>query len=107
MKVVDKIADKIVKDLRPNERLSSTTKKGLANEINHTFLSRMSIFEPLLLNYFHRPVVSDDALTLTPADVFEKLINLIIQKKYTALMAYRLGYLKKMPIFSLAQLQIF
>ena len=31
----------------PNEKLSSTTKKALANEINNTFLSPMSTFEPL------------------------------------------------------------
>ena len=47
MEVNDKNTDKIVKALRPDEKLSSTTKEALANEIkNYTFLSPMSIFEP-------------------------------------------------------------
>ena len=36
MEVNDKNTDKIVKALRPDEKLSSTTKEALANEINVT-----------------------------------------------------------------------
>ena len=70
MEVSGKNADKIVKALRPNEKLSSTTKKDLANEINYTFLSPMSTFEPLRLDYYHRPV-GDNVCILTPAEIFE------------------------------------
>ena len=72
--VTDKNTDKIVKALRPNEKLSSTTKKALANEINNTFLSPMSTFEPLHLDHYHRPV-SDNVCIVTPAETFEKLIK--------------------------------
>ena len=46
MEVTDKNTNKTVKALRPNEKLSSATKKAQANKIN-TFLSPMSTFEPL------------------------------------------------------------
>ena len=96
MEVTDKNTDKIVKALRLNEELSSTTKKALANEINNTFLSPMSTFEPLCLDYYHRPV-SDNVCIGTPAEIFEKLIKLNPKKApmvdrlgwYTALVTYR------------------
>ena len=81
MEVIDKNTDKIVKALRPNEKLSSTTKKALANEINNTFLSPMSTFEPLRLDHYHRPV-SDNVCIVTPAEIFEKLIKLNPKKAY-------------------------
>ena len=75
MEVTDENIDKIVKALRPNGKLSSTTKKALANEINNTFLAPMSTFEPLRLEYYHRPV-SDNVCVVTPAEIFGKLIKL-------------------------------
>ena len=81
MQVADKNTDRIVKALRSDEKLSSTTKKALANEINRAFLSPMSIFEPLRLDYYYRPV-SDNVYIVTPAEIFEKLINLNPKKAY-------------------------
>ena len=101
MEVTEKNTDKIMKALRPNEKLSSTTKKALANEINYTFLSPMSTFEPLRLDYYRRPV-SDNVCIVTPAEIFEKLIKLNPKKAYGP-DGIRLGYLKKTLIFFLAR----
>ena len=68
MEVADKNTDRIVKALRPDEKLSSTTKKALANEINKAFLSLMSTFEPLRLDYYYRPVC-DNVCIVTPAKI--------------------------------------
>ena len=70
-----------MKALRPNEKLSRATKKAPANEINNTFLSPMSTFEPLRLDYYHRPV-SDNVCIVKPAEIFEKIIKLNPKKSY-------------------------
>ena len=82
MEVTDKKAAQIVKALRPNEKLSSTTRKALANEINNTFLSPMSTFEPLRLDYYHWPVSCDSMCIVTPAEIFKKLIKINPRKAY-------------------------
>ena len=81
MEVADKNTDRIMKAVRPDEKLSSTTKKALANEINRAFLSPMSTFEPLRSDYYYRPG-SDNVCIVTPAKIFEKLKNLNPKKAY-------------------------
>ena len=81
MEVTDKNIDEIVKALRPNGKLSCATKKALANEINNTFLSPMSTFEPLLLDYYHRPV-SGNVCVVTRAEIFGKLVKLNPRKAH-------------------------
>ncbi|CAB4015745.1 sulfotransferase domain-containing [Paramuricea clavata] len=80
MKVVEENSDKIVKALRPNDSSSSAVKKDLANEINNTFLSPMSIFAPLSLDLHRRSctesVLTDTVLTVSADVVFEKLSKL-------------------------------
>jgi hypothetical protein len=87
MKVVEENSDKIVKALRPNNSSSCAVKKVLANEINNTFLSPMSIFARLSLD-LHRlsldlprrscteSVLTDIVLTVSSDVVFEKLSKL-------------------------------
>ena len=80
MKVVEENSDKIVKALRPNDSSSCAVKKVLANEINNTFLSPMSIFAPLSLDLHRRSctesVLTDTVLTVSSDVVFEKLSKL-------------------------------
>ena len=80
MKVVEENSDKIVKALRPNDSSSCAVKKVLANEINNTFLSPMSIFAPLSLDPHRRSctesVLTDTVFTVSSDVVFEKLSKL-------------------------------
>ena len=84
MKVVEENSDKIVKALRPNDSSSCAVKKVLANEINNTFLSPMSIFAPLSLDLHRRSctesVLTDTVLTVSSDVVFEKLSKLNCKK---------------------------
>ena len=95
MKVVEENSDKIVKALRPNDSSSCAVKKDLANEINNTFLSPMSIFAPLSLDLHRRSctesVLTDTVLIVSSDVVFEKLSKLN-PKKLLALMIYPRGY---------------
>jgi hypothetical protein len=95
MKVVEENSDKIVKALRPNDSSSCAVKKDLANEINNTFLSPMSIFAPLSLDLHRRSctesVLTDTVLIVSSDVVFEKLSKLN-PKKLLALMIYLRGY---------------
>ncbi|CAB4012357.1 Hypothetical predicted protein, partial [Paramuricea clavata] len=62
------------------QRSSSAVKKDLANEINNTFLSPMSIFAPLSLDLHRRccteSVLTDTVLTVSADVAFEKLSKL-------------------------------